>query len=102
HAAVLPNAGRYHNDNVAVTIRFANSSVGNINYLSNGDRTFPKERCEIFGGGCIAVIDDFRKLQLVRNGITKSERTWLRKDKGHVGEWQKLGRALQNGGAEPI
>ena len=51
-----------------VSLRFANGSEGTISYLANGDRSFSKERIEVFGGGSAAVLEDFRRLELVRNG----------------------------------
>ena len=47
-------------DSVFITLRFADGSNGAIAYLSEGDKTLPKERIEIFGGGKSFVIDDFR------------------------------------------
>jgi hypothetical protein len=43
-----------------------------VHYFSNGDAAFPKERLEVFGQARVAVIDDWRSLELVANG--KSER----------------------------
>ena len=47
-------------DSVFITLRFADGSNGAIAYLSEGDKSLPKERVEIFGAGKIFVIDDFR------------------------------------------
>lgn len=47
-------------DSVFITLRFADGSNGTIAYLSEGDKSLPKERVEIFGAGKIFVIDDFR------------------------------------------
>ena len=40
-----------------ITLRFADGSNGAIAYLSEGDKSLPKERVEIFGSGKIFVID---------------------------------------------
>ena len=66
------NSCRYSGDNVLISLRFANGSEGTISYLANGDRAFSKERIEVFGGGSAAVLEDFRRLELVRNGEEKS------------------------------
>jgi hypothetical protein len=55
---------------------------GSIAYLANGDKTFPKERVEIFCGGRVAVLDDFRTLELVFNGHKKHYRSAFRRIKG--------------------
>ncbi len=102
HARALPNDGRYRDDNVVITLEFADGSLGTITYVANGDKSFPKERVEIFGGGCVGVLDDFRRLELVRNGRKKVHTSRLRQDKGHRGEWEAFVAAVQNGSSSPI
>jgi len=102
YARALPNDGRYRDDNVVITLEFADGSLGTIAYVANGDKSFPKERLEVFGGGAVAVLDDFRRLELVRNGRKKVVRSRLRQDKGHRGEWEAFVAAVQNGGPAPI
>jgi predicted dehydrogenase/threonine dehydrogenase-like Zn-dependent dehydrogenase len=91
------SSARYSGDNVLVSLRFANGSEGSISYLANGDRSFSKERLEVFGGGATAVLEDFRRLELVRNGRKKTVNSRWRQDKGHVNEWGAFVRSLQPG-----
>ena len=63
---------RTQSDNVAITIRFSNGSVGVITYLANGDPSLSKERIEIFSGGKTAVIDNFKILETVPRRDAKS------------------------------
>ena len=98
-ARPLANAGRYSGDNVLISLAFANGSQGTISYLANGDRAFSKERIEIFGGGAAAVLEDFRNLELVRNGRKETLRSRWRQDKGHRAEWDAFVRFVQNGEA---
>ncbi|PYX87413.1 MAG: oxidoreductase, partial [Acidobacteria bacterium] len=56
----LANPGQYSDDNMIVCLRFANGSQGTITYVANGDKSFSKERVEAFGGGAVAVLEDFR------------------------------------------
>lgn len=93
---------RYSGDNVLISLRFANGSRGTISYLANGDRAFSKERLEIFGGGSAAVLDDFRCLELFRNGRKETIRSRWRQDKGHRLEWDAFVRFLKQGGEPPI
>ena len=51
-------------DNVVATLHFADGSIGNIVYASGVSTALPKERLEVFGGNCSAVVDDFRALEL--------------------------------------
>jgi predicted dehydrogenase/threonine dehydrogenase-like Zn-dependent dehydrogenase len=102
YARALPNEGRYRDDNVVITLEFADGSLGTIIYVANGDKSFPKERLEVFGGGAVAVLDDFRHLELVRNRRKKVVRSLLGQDKGHRGEWEAFVAAVQGGGPPPI
>jgi hypothetical protein len=63
-AYVLPDIGKYRQDNVTMTFTFADGSIGVVDYLANEDKSFPKERVEAFCGGKVAVLDDFRSLEL--------------------------------------
>jgi predicted dehydrogenase/threonine dehydrogenase-like Zn-dependent dehydrogenase len=101
-AQTLPDGGRYREDNVVMTYTFADGSLGTISYLANGDKAFPKERAEVFCGGRVAVLDDYRRLETVQNGRRKVFRSPLRQDKGHVAEWQAFAAALLAGGPPPI
>lgn len=51
-------------DNVAVVMRFENGSIATLVYTSLGTMEYPKERVEIFTGGRVLVIDDFRSLEV--------------------------------------
>ncbi len=86
-ARLISNTSRYSGDNVLASLAFANGSQGTISYLANGDRAFSKERIEVFGGGSTAVLEDFRRLELVRNGRKQTTHSRWRQDKGHHSEW---------------
>ena len=101
-ASSLANPGQYSGDNVVVSLRFANGSQGTIGYLANGDKSFSKERVEVFGGGAVAVLEDFRRLELVRRGKKQTMRARWRQDKGHRGECEALANAIRTGQAVPI
>ena len=98
----LSNSGKYSNDNVVCSLRFADGSQGTISYLANGDKSYSKERIEVFGGGHVAVLEDFRRLELVRSGKKRVFRSPLRQDKGHRGELEAFVAAIQTGSQSPI
>ena len=75
-------------DSVFITLRFADGSNGAIAYLSEGDKSVPKERVEIFGSGKIFVIDDFR--------------TGKAQDKGQRSQVQRICAVVREGGPAPI
>ena len=101
-ARAVGNSGRYSGDNVLVSLRFGNGSEGTISYLANGDRTFSKERIEVFGGGSTAVLEDFRRLELVRGGRKETIHSRWRQDKGHRGEWDAFAQSVQRHNEAPI
>ncbi len=93
-ARPIGNSGRYSGDNVLISLHFGNGSEGTISYLANGDRSFSKERVEVFGGGSAAVLEDFRRLELVRNGRKETVQSRWRQDKGHRGEWDAFTQSV--------
>jgi len=99
-SSALPDNGRYHEDNLSMTFSFPDGSVGVVDYLANGDKSFPKERVEVFCGGCIAVLDDFRALEMQQAG----HRSVVKKaqDKGWKEEWAIFTNAIRTGGPPPI
>jgi len=101
-ALPLSHSGVYSDDNVVITLRFGNGSLGTIHYVANGDKSFSKERVEVFGGGAVAVLEDFRRLELVRGGRKRVMENRLTQDKGHRGEWQAWAEAIVGKRAEPI
>jgi predicted dehydrogenase/threonine dehydrogenase-like Zn-dependent dehydrogenase len=101
-ASSVSNSGLYSGENVIVSLRFANGSQGTIDYLANGDKSFSKERVEVFGGGAVAVLEDFRRLELVRHGKKRAIYSRWRQDKGHRGECEELASAIREGQAAPI
>ena len=89
-------------DNTVISLRFANGSQGTISYLANGDRSYSKERVEVFGGGAVAVLEDFRRLELVRHGRKQTFRSRFRQDKGHRAELEAFAAAVGGRGEPPI
>jgi len=100
NAIALPDGGKYREDNVSMTFTFPDGSIGVVDYLANGDKSFPKERIEVFCGGQVSVLDDFVALQTVRDG-RKSEVKGAQ-DKGHVAEWKAFAKSIREGGEPPI
>jgi predicted dehydrogenase/threonine dehydrogenase-like Zn-dependent dehydrogenase len=100
-AHALPDNGKYREDNVSMTFTFPDGSIGVVDYLANGDKSFPKERVEVFCGGMIAVLDDFRVLEMVKDGkrtVTKL----ASQDKGWKNEMTAFAKAIREGGEPPI
>ena len=99
-AHALPDNSKYREDNVSMTFNFPDGSIGVVDYLANGDKSFPKERVEVFCGGQVAVLDDFVSLQTIRDGKKKEERG--AQNKGHVNEWKAFAKSIRDGDDPPI
>jgi len=86
-------------DNISITISFEDGSIGNLLYVGNGDKSLPKELIEIFSGGKVGRILDFRKGDLHKNNKTIS----LKLDgKGHKQEVSAFIESLKSGKEAPI
>lgn len=98
----IPDEGRYLEDNVVMTFTFGDGSVGTLTFVANGDKTLPKEYVEVFSGGRVAILDDFRKLVTIKDGKRQVRRARLRQDKGHLRAWQAFTNAILHTGGPPI
>ncbi|HKQ99926.1 MAG TPA: bi-domain-containing oxidoreductase [Pyrinomonadaceae bacterium] len=88
-------------DNVFVTLLFADGSNGSIAYLAEGDKAMPKERVEIFCEGKSFVLDDYRGAISYSNGretITKPRQ----QDKGQAEETRQVCEVVLKGAPAPI
>jgi predicted dehydrogenase len=91
-------------DEVMVNLRLSTGGVATIAYLLGGDPQSPKERIEVFGGGAIGVIEDFRVTTLSLNGRKHKQggRLLSGRDKGHAEEVRAFVRAVAEGAPSPI
>lgn len=101
-ASIMPNTGRYSDDNLSALLMFADGSIGTVTYSANGDKSFSKERIEVYVQGKVGVLDDFRDLRTAYGGKCHTSRLRLRADKGHRSEWAAFRDAICNGTPAPI
>ncbi len=101
-AVALPDQDRYRQDNAILTLAYPDGSIGVISYLANGDKSIGKERLEVFSNGRVAILDDFRSLELAYAGQRQVFRSRLRQDKGHRAAWEAFLAAINAGGPPPI
>ncbi|HAV78312.1 MAG TPA: oxidoreductase [Anaerolineae bacterium] len=99
-AHALPDNGKYREDNVTMTLTFPDGSIGVVDYLANGDKSFPKERVEVFCGGQVSLLDDFVSLETIRDG--RKSRVKSAQDKGWVAEWTAFVHSIREGGGPSI
>lgn len=88
-------------DNVSITFKFRDGSIGTIEYVAVGDKSFPKERIEMYCENSVAVIDDFKKCTLTRNGKTKTF-GGSKQEKGYKQCVESFIGSIQSGQDAPI
>lgn len=88
-------------DTLTVTLSFADGSVGSIHYLANGHRRLPKERLEVFVGGKVLQLDNFRKLYGFGWRHFNKQILW-RQDKGQSACLKQFITAIKEGKGAPI
>ncbi|MEO0263117.1 MAG: oxidoreductase, partial [candidate division WOR-3 bacterium] len=82
-------------DNVSINLKMRDGSVANILYIASGDKRYPREMVEIFGGGAVGIIDNFRKAEFIYKGKRKKIKNWLGVDRGHKREMEILIEAVK-------
>ncbi len=87
-------------DTVSLTLGFADGSLGTIHYFANGSRAFPKERLEIFAGGQVLRLDNFRSLTGFGWKGFRAMNLW-RQDKGQKACVAAFLDAIREGGPDP-
>lgn len=95
--------GDPHNleDNVAINLEFRDGSIGTISYFANGPKSLPKEYLEVFKGGVVARLDDFRRLEIFGPRGPRN-RKLLSQDKGQPEMTRRTVSAFKEGKAAPI
>jgi len=88
-------------DKASFMLSFADGSFGTVHYLANGHKSFPKERLEVFAGGRVLQLDNFRVLRGYGWPNFKRMGLW-RQDKGQRGCAAAFLRAIERGGEAPI
>lgn len=88
-------------DKATILLEFEDGSFGTVHYLANGDKSFPKERLEVFCGGSILQMDNFRSLRgFGWPGFKKMKLS--RQDKGNAACAAAFIKAIQAGEPSPI
>jgi predicted dehydrogenase/threonine dehydrogenase-like Zn-dependent dehydrogenase len=81
------NRAIVNSDNLAVTVKFQDGSIGSIVYAGSGDKSFSREQIEIFSEGKTVIIRDFKETQFYYSGKKKSFKT-INQEMGYKEELQ--------------
>lgn len=87
-------------DNVSITLKCHNGSLGTVNYFANGHKGYSKERIEMYSQGRVLVLDNFRRLE--GYGFKGFSSASGRQDKGHQAQFEYYLQFLKAGGQPPI
>ena len=87
-------------DTLTTSLGFENGSTATIAYFSNGNKNVSKEHLEVFSGGHIAILDDFKYLTHYGDKISKTKNR--KQDKGHLEEAAHFLQAVRAGRPTPI
>lgn len=98
---VLDRHDRADHDNLSITVTFDDGSTGTLCYNTVGDGAASKERLEVYGGGAVARLEDFRRLETTANGSTSTTRAWSQ-DKGQPNQIDATVKAFCETGQAPI
>lgn len=100
-ASARAATGEVIEDVALLQLSFADGSLGTIQYFSNGNKAFPKERVELAFDGNTIRLDNFRKVSAW--GAQDVAVRWPQsQDKGHDALVAAFVEASRSGGAPPI
>lgn len=88
-------------DIATIALGFEDGSTGVVHYFANGNAAFPKERLEVFIGGCTLQLDNFRALRgWGWRGFSRS--VARRQDKGQKACARAFVESVKTGAPSPI
>ena len=88
-------------DSISITMEFQNGSTGTIHYFCNGNKTFPKERIEVFNEGNIFQVNNFKNSKHFSQSGVKNIRSFSQ-DKGHNNCIKEFNKSLITNSDMPI
>ncbi len=86
---------------LVASLAFADGSTGTIVYADGSDRAESRERLEVFGRGCAATLEDFRRVTLARGGRVRRIRRW-EAERGHREELRAWVAAVRGEAPPPV
>ncbi len=86
-------------DSVTAQVEFADGSCGQLVYSAEGDSSWPKEVCTVFGAGFVAEIENFQKLSIHRG---RKATTHSYNGKGHAEQMTAWAAFLRGAAEHPL
>jgi len=88
-------------DTMSIQLSSRDASIGAIHYFSNGNKGFPKDTLDLFCGGKVLHMDNFKTLRGFGWKGFRKMNLW-RQDKGHITEVKAFVKAMEERGIAPI
>ena len=98
--APVDRINRYHNDNILISLTFADGSAATIHYLANGAAAVDKEYLEVFADSKTGRMWNFKRVECAADR-KKSARSFSG-EKGHAAEMKALLDAFESGSGSPV
>lgn len=94
--SISPKGGYYQkNDNFIATLKFSDGSLANLIYTSMGSNSIPKEQAEIYCEGKMAILNDYKSLEIYGQDRVSFKTTI--QEKGLREELLAFADAIKNG-----
>ncbi len=100
-AEAVDNEEKQTSQSLIISIKFKDGSLGTINYNALGDKSYPRERIEVFGQDSVCVVDNYRKAEFVRLGNSRKMFRFNR-DMGYNNEINEFINCVLNKKKMPI
>lgn len=88
------------NDNFVATVKYANGSICTLTYTALGDKSYPKEKLEVFCDGKVIAMDDYKSVTV--SGMKHKGWSSPSSQKGQMEELKVLGETMGSGKPWPI
>ena len=83
-------------DNASILLKYENGTNAVINYFANGNKSYSKERIEVYSQERTLILDNWKELK--GYGFKGFSKMKSRQDKGHKTQFALLNECIQNGG----
>ena len=89
-------------DSTLSTVTMTDGSIASIAYLAGGDKRYPRERVEVFGGGAVGAIENFKAASFVQGGRTQRRRNRMSVASVHRHELEMLLASINAKADSPV
>ncbi len=96
-----PREDTISENNIVVNLKMKNGSIANIVYNTLGNKSYSREKIEIFVGGKVGIIDNFKKAEVYKLGRKQTKKSFG-VDRGHKNEYETFFKCLKENKEMPV